>query len=182
MITSASNRCKNCTGTCPTKKPRNKFLPESILFCVDDDASSLTSKLEKALADFERDAIGYGDFPQYDRGFTNYAKGVLRLAQKRLDGLPLCEQERKELWRTFTRTIEKGYFGPRDFARYGFYTATMPDDWYTILARDHTTLHKSLKDAIDVCLIALADAGAHYNDSLTKAKKQKARLEPSFCF
>ena len=149
---------------------------------TDAEARFFAEKLKKALADFERDALGYGEFSQYDQRLTTYAKGVLRLAQKRLEGLPLCEQERKELWRVFKRTIEKGYFGPRDFAQYGFYTATMPDAWYTQLASDHGALHNELKCSIDACLIVLAGAEGHYNGSLTKAKKQKARWEPSFCF
>lgn len=149
---------------------------------TDAEARFFAGKLKKALSDFERDAIGYEEFPQYDQRLTTYAKGVLRLAQKRLDGLPLCEQERKELWRVFKRTIEKGYFGPRDFAQYGFYAATMPDAWYDLLASEHGALHKELKCSIDACLTVLAGAEEHYNGSFTEAKKQKARLEPSFCF
>ncbi len=182
MITSASNRCKNCTGTCPTKKPRNKFLPESILFCA-DDARLMVNRIKETLADFDRDAIGYNEFPLYERKFVSYAKEMLNLARERLRGLVMLDDhDRKELGRAFKRMMDKGYFGPRDLARHGFYAATMPDAWYDLLASEHGALHKELKCSIDACLTVLADAEEHYNGSLTKAKKQKARLEPSFCF
>lgn len=175
MIYSASNRCEGCVTNCPVNRIGYP------VFCVQDDAGSLISRFKTALTNFERDAIGHKDYPEYERVMINYAKEMLRLAQARLRGLPLYLEERKDHRRRFHRTMDKGYFGPHEFARYGYYAATMPDAWADMLQRNHPDLHEELTNLIDKCISFLMEADTHYNGSLIVVRKRrKARANPSF--